>query len=74
MNSKNTKEKENNKETLNKVEKIESELSFQKKSFNSLIKKISNEVSTSDMEVLDSLEVFQTILKIIIKKLTIIIY
>jgi len=44
---------------LNQVEKIKSELSFHKKSFNSLIKKISNEVSNSDVETMESLEVFK---------------
>lgn len=53
------KEKESNAELLNKVEKVKSELSFQKENFNSLIKKISSDMSSSDVEIMESLEVFK---------------
>lgn len=57
MKKNSTKEKESNMKIQNQVEKMKSELSFQKKSVNSLIKKISKEVPNSDEKVLESLEV-----------------
>lgn len=52
------KEKENNIVILNQVDKIKSELSLKTQSLSSLIKQISIEVSTSDDENMNSLEVF----------------
>lgn len=54
----NLKDKESNMVMINEVEKMKSELSLQNKNFNLLIKKISNEISNSDIENLDSFKVF----------------
>lgn len=53
------KEQENYILISNQVKKMKSEASFNKKSLNLLIKKISNEVPNSDMESMNSLEVFK---------------
>lgn len=52
-----SKEKESNTNILNKIKKIKSEQLFRKKSFNSLIKKISSEISNSDVEFMETLKV-----------------
>lgn len=57
LKSNNLKEKESNVIILNQVEKVKSELSLQNKSLNLLIKKISNEISNSEIQNLESLEV-----------------
>lgn len=53
------KEQENYILISNQVKKMKSEASFNKQSLNLLIKKISNEVPNSDMESMNSLEVFK---------------
>lgn len=53
------KEKENYILISNQVKKLKFEASFNKQSLNLLIKKISNEVPNSDMENMNSLEVFR---------------
>lgn len=58
------KENENKKIISNQVEKMESELFLKKQSFNSLIKKISNGVSHSDEETINTLEVLFNMLKL----------
>lgn len=68
LNNNNLKEKESNMIILNEFEKVQSEFSQQNKSLNSLMKKISNEISNSDIENLDSFEVFINILNSFMKK------
>lgn len=59
MKNNNLKEKEINTNILKQMEKAKSELSFKKQSLNSLIKEISFELSNSDFENMNSLEVFK---------------
>lgn len=66
----NLKEKENNGILLNQLEKMKSELLIKKQSLKLLVKKISNEISHSDLENMSSLEVFNS-LKLYVSKLII---
>lgn len=52
------KEKDSKTTIINQVEEIKSELLLTKQSLNKVVKNISNEISHSDEETLNSLEVF----------------